>query len=60
MTPCNRQTLNDNWAQVGIPKALLDELISTGVLTGDQCRCLNSIAKNVMWESLLNTSVKVV
>ena len=44
-------------AQVAIPPQLLAKLIRLGVLHGDECRCLNATAKQVLWQSLLNCSL---
>ncbi|MEW6992162.1 hypothetical protein AADZ91_15945 [Colwelliaceae bacterium 6441] len=51
--------LDKNLAQVAIPKNLLEKLIAMGALHGDECRCLNRIAKNVIWQTLLNNSVNL-
>ena len=55
------QTLNFNkdMAQVALPKSVLAQLIASGILHGDQCKCLNTVAKNVLWQSLLNNSLKM-
>lgn len=49
---------NENMARVEIPRDLLEQLINSGVLPGAACRCLNATAKNTMWQSLLNNSIK--
>ncbi len=49
---------HDNLAQVGISKTLLSQLLSMGLLHCDDCRCLNRVAKDVIWQTLLNNSVK--
>lgn len=42
--------------QVELPAYLLVKLITSGLLHGDQCKCLNEKAKNTLWWSLLNSS----
>jgi len=51
--------LNANMAQVAISKNLLEKLIVMGVLHGSECRCLNHIAKKVIWQTLLNNSLNL-
>ena len=46
-------------AQVALPQHLLAKLISQGILHGDECRCLNATAKQVLWQSLLNSSLNL-
>jgi len=55
----NNQSLIDNntMAQVELPEKLLAQLISSGVLHGSECKCLNSTAKNIIWQTLLNNSL---
>jgi hypothetical protein len=43
-------------AQVEIPTALLAQLISSGMLVGNDCICLDNNARKTMWQSLLNLS----
>jgi len=40
-------------AKVEIPVDLLSKLISSGLLHGNECKCLDNNARNVMWKSLL-------
>jgi len=44
-------------AKVEIPVGLLAKLISSGLLHGNDCKCLDSNARNVMWKSLLLGSI---
>ncbi len=44
-------------AQVELSSCLLAQLIMTGVLHGDECKCLNANAKKVLWQSLLTSSL---
>lgn len=46
-------------AQVAISQSLLEKLLSTGVIHGYECRCLNDVAKNVIWHALLKQSIKL-
>ncbi len=55
----NQNSPQANLAKVGIPQQLLAQLITQGVLHCGQCHCLNSVAKDTIWQSLLNTSVKL-
>jgi len=48
---------SDERAKVEIPVGLLAKLISSGLLHGNECKCLDSNARNVMWKSLLLGSV---
>ncbi|GLX79654.1 hypothetical protein tinsulaeT_29940 [Thalassotalea insulae] len=59
MDAYTRNDLHADLAQVGIPQKLLAQLITQGLLTSDQCRCLNGIAKHTIWQTLLNNSVKI-
>lgn len=47
-----------NTARVEIPTSLLAHLISSGALTGNDCRCLDNNARKTLWQSLLNLSVE--
>lgn len=44
-------------AQVEISTALLAQLISSGALTGNNCKCLDNNARKTLWQSLLQLSV---
>ncbi|TWX65333.1 hypothetical protein [Colwellia sp. C1TZA3] len=44
-------------AQVEISALLLAQLISSGALTGHNCRCLDNNARSTLWQSLLNLSI---
>lgn len=46
-------------AQVEIPTALLAQLISSGMLIGTDCVCLDNNARKIMWQSLLNLSTNL-
>ena len=50
-------TVTSAKVQVELTANVLARLISSGILRGDECRCLDSNAKQVLWQSLLNTSM---
>ncbi|MBA6223577.1 MULTISPECIES: hypothetical protein [unclassified Colwellia] len=43
--------------KVEISALLLAKLISSGALTGHNCRCLDNNARSTLWQSLLNLSI---
>ncbi len=51
--------VNTEKAKVEISAGLLAKLITTGLLRGNECKCLDDNARNVLWQSLLSTSVNV-
>lgn len=44
-------------AKVELPKLLLEKLILSGVIPGNECKCLDDAARKVMWKSLLQGSI---
>lgn len=48
---------SDERAKVEIPAGLLAELIASGLLPSNDCKCLDNNARNVMWKSLLLGSI---
>jgi len=40
-------------AQVELPTVLLEKLILSGVLQGNECKCLDDSARKTVWNSLL-------
>jgi len=42
--------------QVEISAVLLAQLITSGRLTGNSCKCLDNNARKILWQSLLNLS----
>lgn len=46
-------------AQVEISTTLLAQLITSGALTGNDCRCLDNNARQTLWLSLLNLSTNL-
>ena len=53
-TYCEREL-----AQVALPTQLLAKLISNGVIHGNECQSLNTVAKRVIWQSLLTSCVSI-
>ena len=43
--------------QVELSSGLLEHLITSGVLHGNECKCLDANAKKVVWYSLLTSSL---
>ena len=43
--------------QVELSGYLLAQLISTGMLHGSECKCLDAKAKKIVWQSLLTSSI---
>ena len=44
--------------KVELSANLLASLITSGVIKGTDCRCLDTQTKQVVWKSLLNSSVQ--
>jgi len=44
--------------KVELSANLLELLITSGNIKGSDCRCLDNQAKQVVWKSLLNSSVQ--
>jgi len=44
-------------AQVELPTFLLEKLILSGLLPGEQCKCLDDSARKTVWKSLLQGSL---
>lgn len=55
----NQTNIDQNLAQVALPTNVLEKLISLGIVHGDECRCLNKVAKKVIWQTLLNNSAQI-
>lgn len=43
--------------KIELSAGVLSQLINSGVLHGNQCRCLDINAKNILWQSLLSSSL---
>jgi hypothetical protein len=61
----NRKNIQDNYhhihtekAQVELPIILLEKLILSGALPGNECRCLDDAARKTLWQSLLLSSLQ--
>jgi hypothetical protein len=48
--------LAENKVQVELSSQVLKELLKSGLLHGEDCKCLNANAKKVIWQALLATS----
>lgn len=46
-----------NKVQVELSEGVLAKLISSGLLHGNECKCLNLAAKKVVWQLLLKSSL---
>jgi len=46
-------------SRVEIPTTLLAQLITSGALAGNDCRCLDNNARKTLWQSLLNVSTNL-
>jgi hypothetical protein len=57
-TPIISDSLADK-VQVELNANVLAKLIANGLLRGNECRCLNSNAKKVVWQSLLVSSLQL-
>lgn len=42
--------------QVELSSHVLKQLLKSGLLHGEDCKCLNATAKQVIWQALLATS----
>lgn len=55
-----QQQVNQGYAEtarIEIPTKVLCQLISSGVLAGNDCKCLDNNARKSLWLSLLNSSI---
>ena len=44
-------------AKVELPIILLEKLILSGLLPGNECKCLDDAARKTLWNSLLQSSL---
>jgi len=44
--------------QVELSSNTLKQLLKSGLLHGNDCKCLNATAKQVLWQALLATSTE--
>ncbi|GAA6170800.1 hypothetical protein NBRC116592_04700 [Colwellia sp. KU-HH00111] len=49
--------MNINKVQIELPSYILEQLLQSGLLHGGDCKCLNANAKQVLWHTLLATSL---
>jgi hypothetical protein len=49
--------VNNEKAQVELPIILLEKLILSGMLPGNECKCLDDAARKTLWKSLLQGSL---
>ncbi|MCJ8321686.1 MAG: hypothetical protein MJK12_18775 [Colwellia sp.] len=43
--------------KIELPGSVLAQLITSGLLHGSECKCLDIHAKNILWQSLLTSSL---
>lgn len=48
---------NNEKAKVELPIILLEKLILSGVLPGNECKCLDDAARKTVWKSILQGSL---
>jgi hypothetical protein len=53
----NSHTKSHEKAQVELPTILLEKLILSGLLPGNECKCLDDSARKTVWRSLLQGSL---
>lgn len=51
----NTENINSK-VQVELSSQVLKQLLKSGLLHGEDCKCLNATAKQVIWQALLSTS----
>lgn len=56
MTPVFNTKTTTNRVQVELSSHVLKQLLKSGLLHGEDCKCLNATAKQVIWRALLATS----
>lgn len=56
MTPVLTSETTTNKVQVELSSHILKQLLKSGLLHGEDCKCLNASAKQVIWQALLATS----
>ena len=58
MPPIVNTEVATSKAQVELSSHVLKQLLKSGLLHGEDCRCLNASAKHVIWHALLATSTE--
>ena len=53
--PSSKNVINK--VQVELSSNILEQLLKSGLLHGDDCKCLNASAKQVLWQVLLAISI---
>ena len=53
----NSQFDNNQMAKVELPIILLEKLIISGLLPGNECKCLDDAARKTVWKSILHASL---
>jgi hypothetical protein len=48
---------NNEKAKVELPIILLEKLILSGLLPGNECKCLDDAARKTVWKSILQGSL---
>jgi len=43
--------------KIELPSSILAQLITSGLLHGSECKCLDNHAKKILWQSLLASSL---
>lgn len=56
MTPVFNNETAASKVQVELSSHVLKQLLKSGLLHGEDCKCLNASAKQVIWQVLLATS----
>jgi hypothetical protein len=58
ITPILNTETTGNKVQVELSSHVLKQLLKSGLLHGEDCKCLNASAKKVIWQTLLATSTE--
>lgn len=56
MTPVFNTETSASKVQVELSSHVLKQLLKSGLLHGEDCKCLNTSAKQIIWQALLATS----
>lgn len=56
MTPVFTTETATSKVQVELSSNILKQLLKSGLLHGEDCKCLNASAKQVIWQALLTSS----
>lgn len=58
ITPVFNTETATSKVQVELSGHVLQQLLKSGLLHGEDCKCLNASAKQVIWQALLATSTE--